>query len=1270
MVCPNCQHSNKETARFCENCGTPLASVCPNCGQPVTPNQKFCANCGYNLTQVGSQPEAASKQSLGGSLPSPVTRDQSPVSGRQSSIFDLQSPASEDPTLTRLKRLVPKEFAERLLKSQQGKIERERRIVTILFCDVKGSTALGEERDPEDIMEVMNGAFDILIEPVYRYEGTLARLMGDAILAFFGAPIAHEDDPERAVLAALAIQERMVGYANELKRTRGIENFSVRVGINTGLVVVGEVGSDLRVEYTAMGDAINLASRLENAAHPGTIVISENTARLVRHSLELESLGSLTLKGKAEPVPAYRVLGRKATPESARGLVGLDSPLVGRVRERAALENALDQLQAGDGSVVSLIGEAGLGKSRLLAEVQKSRIANRVSQFDKAESATISDLPYAIRWLEGRSLSYETNTPYAPFVDLLSRLFEFQPQDTDIERYERIHSRMNEWMPGRADETAPFIAMLMGIELLGEALERVRYMEPPMLHGAIVMNALALFGTLAAKQPTVLVFEDVHWADISSLELIKTLLPLPRHAPLTIILLMRPNKNDPAWQLHEMALAQLGSTYTPLELQPLDEREARTLVANLLHIEDLPESVRALILKKSEGNPFFVEEVIRSLLDQKLVVRSDGHWRAEKEITKIDIPDTLTGVITARLDRLDEDARRTAQTAAVVGREFEYDILAEISDTPDVVAPSLAILQQRELVRSKSAQTFHSYLFKHALTQETAENTLLKSKRTLLHKRVAETLEHVAPGAINDIARHFKEGGELARALPYYIAAGGRALQSFAVPEAVEAFTQAVEVAKAGDNTALARRAFEGLANALAFSSRLDDALKLYQQMFDWGQAHNDGAMAVSALNKTAWLLGMRKGEFAGAEAKIKEAEELAKQVRDKAGLSEAYTMRCMVCMSQADFDGTVYYMQESVNIGRELQSQEQTVFGLTHIASAQMSMADFTASYRTGQEAMPLALEIGDRLHEADLLVDSFGYYYLTQGEIDRAIESLSQGVEMAVKINGVITIVGGGYALGLLALERGEFERARREFERARQYAEPLREHMTMMYICALAPLGGVDIEISPMLAERGHAAREETLALLDTPTGPPGGGSAYPDLGFAELRVGNLEHARELFTKGLQVPSLMRVLMRPRSLCGMALVESARGNRAEAEKYVREARELVEGRPMKNLFPQVALTEAHIAATFGDYSRALQDYARAEFYASQMNFRSSLWRAQAGAARMLVRLGRTQEAATKRSEALATIDDIASMLSADSERALFISSARGEADQDLGQ
>ena len=293
-------------------------------------------------------------------------------------------------------------------------MQGERRIVTMLFCDVSGSTAAAEALDPEEWAEIMNGAFEHLIAPVYRYEGTLARLMGDAILAFFGAPIGHEDDPQRAVLAGLDILKGIAPYREDVKSKWGLD-FNVRVGINTGLVVVGEVGSDLRVEYTALGDAINLASRMEQTAQLGTIQISEDTHKLVAPLFEFEELGGIQVKGKSEPVEAYRVLGPRAKPGRSRGIEGLDSPLVGRDQQVASLRGAVSELRQGRGQIVSLMGEAGLGKSRLIAELRKELEDEGAI---RANGVASGEAGPGLSWHEGRSLSCESSKPYAPFVNL------------------------------------------------------------------------------------------------------------------------------------------------------------------------------------------------------------------------------------------------------------------------------------------------------------------------------------------------------------------------------------------------------------------------------------------------------------------------------------------------------------------------------------------------------------------------------------------------------------------------------------------------------------------------------------------------------------------------------------------------------------------------------------------------------------------------------------------------------------------------------------
>jgi class 3 adenylate cyclase len=389
--CQNCQFSNAAGAKFCSNCGSPLKLACSNCGSELAPSAKFCSDCGTATQAAAAAPTPA---------PAPAAAEPAQT-----------SPA---PTSSDLGKYVPAALLAKLEATRDGDGAQavslgERRIVTMVFCDIQGSTAAAEVLDPEEWHEIVNGAFEHMIAPVYKYEGTIARLMGDGILAFFGAPIAHEDDPQRSILASLEILEGIEAYREKIKKEWDMA-VNVRVGINTGLVVVGGVGSDLRMEYTALGDAINLAARMEQTAEPGTIQISADTHRLVAPIFSFEDLGGIEVKGKREPVQTYRVLGIKTTPGQIRGIEGLDAPLIGRDSEMHTLRGIVIKLREGRGQVISVMGEAGLGKSRLVAELRKSPTPVAGKKAD-------------LVWLEGKSLSYETNTPYAPFSDLFKQHF-------------------------------------------------------------------------------------------------------------------------------------------------------------------------------------------------------------------------------------------------------------------------------------------------------------------------------------------------------------------------------------------------------------------------------------------------------------------------------------------------------------------------------------------------------------------------------------------------------------------------------------------------------------------------------------------------------------------------------------------------------------------------------------------------------------------------------------------------------------------------------
>ena len=1202
--------------------------LCPNCQHPNTATAKFCENCGYKLQTTDNR------------QPTTERSNQSPV-------VSLQSPE-----ITRLEKLVPKEFAARLLQSRTGRVEGERRIVTILFCDVKGSTALGEERDPEEILEIMNGAFDYLIEPVYRYEGTLARLMGDAILAFFGAPIGHEDDPERACLAALAMQEKISEYAKQVRKKYGIENFAVRVGINTGLVVVGEVGSDLRVEYTAMGDAINLASRMEQSAEPGTIVIAENTARLVRHAIELESLGALSVKGKAEPVNAYRVLRAKETRESTRGIVGLTSPLVGRANELNLLQERVQEMLNGRGQIVAVIGEAGLGKSRLIAELRQS-VMGQVSSDKEPNPVTRHLSP--VTWLEGRSLSYETQTPYAPFVDLFNHLFEIHVNDDDAVAYEKIKTKLNELVGAQADELAPFVATMLGIPLTGDALERVRYLMPPFLRGRITQAVAQIFGALAMQQPTVLVFEDLHWADATSLEMLSMLLPLAENAPVMFLFLLRPNKTDPSWQFYESLSTLHAPHSTFVELQPLDEHASRELVANLLEIEDLPESVRALILKKAEGNPFYVEEVIRSLLDQKLVVRDGEHWRATREIVNIAIPDTLAGVITARLDRLDEEAKRTAQTASVLGRDFEYAPLVDLYDASPTLEPSLDTLQARELVRPKRDAALRAYLFKHALTQETAYNSMLLAKRRTLHKRAAAYLQTHEADRVNDIARHWLDAQENERALPFLMQAADNAARAYATTEAMAYYERAREIAKQLDDVAALRRAYEGLGNALSFTPELPRAVSVFQEMFDVGKQHDDVLMQISALNKQANILSLRMGQIEQAEPLLLQAEELARVYQDKVGLGEIYVIRCQISVGSSDFDTAMHYMSDAIQVGKDLNVQDQIAWGLDHLASTYAFMTRFDEAEKIAAEGWALATEIGNREYQSGILTTQ-ALLEWRKGNLERAIEAAERSAEIAKNIGLSHGIVLGKWAVGWVHWQRGEYQAAIAALDSARAIAEPFVEFMPFLSAMSEAELGSVLIDAG---ADKTTALElhKHALALSETPIGGMANGVAWADIGWCALNLGNLETARNLFERALTYPSFFRVVMKPRSLYGLAHIAQTRGDFDAAQQYLDAARAMADETAMQPFQAMLALAAGNLEVARGNCERALEFFHDAETRALPMQLRPTILDARLGAAQCLDVLGRAPEANEKRAHAQAMINEIAALFSEPAARDAYL-------------
>jgi class 3 adenylate cyclase len=551
-------------------------------------------------------------------------------------------------------------------KMRAAKLTGERKPVTALFVDVVGSTSMAEQMDPEDWTAMMNEAFDLMSQAVFRYEGTIAQLQGDAMLAFFGAPVAHEDDPERAVFAALDMVEATDEFARQLKASQGID-FRIRAGINTGPVLVGNVGTDLRYEYTALGDAMNVAARMQAAAEPNTILVTDSTRRLTGDVFDLDDLGEIAVKGKTEPVHAYRVTGRRTTPARKRGLerVGLDSPMVGRAAPLAALQQQFEIVRAGRGRIAFVVGEPGIGKSRLLAE------------FRRSIELSDADEPAATTWIEGRCVSYGRNLPYHLLIDIVRSALSIPFGETDDEARQQLDQQLAAVVGEDANDAAPYLAHLLTLPLRPDEQDRAK-IEPEVMQARYVAAAVRLLRGLSAKGPVVVVAEDVHWADPASIDVMLQLLPLTAQLPVLCVAAVRRETDSVGWRLLVQAREAFGAALTEISLDPLTEPESRDLIGNLLEIESLPVSVRGLILARAEGNPFFVEEVVRMLIDKGVIERHGDLWVATTTVASVEIPETLHGLLLARIDQLPEAAKKSLRVASVIGRQFPVRVLERV----------------------------------------------------------------------------------------------------------------------------------------------------------------------------------------------------------------------------------------------------------------------------------------------------------------------------------------------------------------------------------------------------------------------------------------------------------------------------------------------------------------------------------------------------------------------------------------------------------------
>ncbi|MEZ5100592.1 MAG: adenylate/guanylate cyclase domain-containing protein [Thermoleophilia bacterium] len=660
-------------------------------------------------------------------------------------------------------------------------VEDELRPVTALFADVVGSTALGERLAPDEVQALVGECVTRLSRAVEEFGGSVQSYLGDGICAAFGLPVAHEDDPERAARAALRITAVVGEYARDVEAAWGIAGFDVRVGLNTGQAAVGLVGGG-DPQALALGDAMNVAARLQAAAAPGAILVGPTTARLLGHRFSLEAVGELQVKGREEPVAASRLLGVRS---AARPTV--ETPLVGRAPELARLGQVLADLEAGRGRVVLLTGDAGIGKTRLMRE-----LATRAAD--------------SVVWLEGACASYGGDRLLGPFVDALRAWLGVEEGEADVAVRLRLRARLGALLGDAAPDALAVLGRLLGLRLDPDADRRLDLLPADALAASLRATYLHWLEALAARGPVALVLEDVHWADAATRELAEEALALTDRAPVLLLATARVVPGSEGAALRLRVLSDFAHRAVELPLGPLDDDAAEELVRRLLP-GALDDAMRREVVSRAEGNPLFLEELLRALVEGYGAPR-DRSWTMTISAASL-LPPALEGLLVARIDRLPEGARRVVQAAAVVGRSFPVRVVERVVETSDLQA-DLAQLLRAEVVREVRRFPELECAFGHGLLQQAALSTLTPERRRELHGRIAAAYEELHGGAPDDLlevlAYHWGRSQDLAKALEYLERAGERAAALDAGERAEELFRRALRVAERLDDRVAAAR--------------------------------------------------------------------------------------------------------------------------------------------------------------------------------------------------------------------------------------------------------------------------------------------------------------------------------------------------------------------------------------------------------------------------------------------------------------------------------
>jgi class 3 adenylate cyclase/tetratricopeptide (TPR) repeat protein len=906
--------------------------TCPNCSADVLLADKFCGKCGHDLGELTEAPE-----------------------------IDFNQPQS----------YTPKFLADKILNNRSS-IEGERKLVTVLFADVADYTSMAEKFDPEEVHQIMDGCFKILMDEIHSYEGTINQFTGDGVMALFGAPVAHEDHAQRACHAALSIQKALGDYGKKLKDDRGVD-FLMRIGLNSGPVIVGSIGDDLRMDYTAVGDTTNLAARMEGMAQPGTTLGTDNTHKLARDFFEFESLGKVEVKGKEEPVEAYELkkVSEVETRIEAAAAKGF-TKFAGRKNSMAALMEAYGKVKSRSGQVVGVVGEAGVGKSRLLVELR-----NRLAKEEYAYS-------------EGRCLHYGGSMAYLPIHDILKSYFNIKEEDQEELIKKKVQEKVFHFEE-RINSALPSFQDLLSVEVeddtylqLEPAAKKIRTFEA--IRDLVVCES--------ENKPLVFVVEDLHWIDSISEEFLNYLIDWLASTHILLILLYRPEYTH-----------QWGSKsyYSKIGVDQLTTKSSAQLVQNILDGGDVVPELKELILNRAGGNPLFVEELTHSLLENGSIQRKDHQYVLTKQASDIEVPDTIQGIIAARMDRMEESLKHIMQVASVIGREFAYRILQTIMGMREELKSSLINLQGLELIYEKSLFPELEYIFKHALTQEVAYNSLLVKRRKEIHEKIGGAIEKLYPERLEEyyglLAYHYELSDNNDKALEYLDLANQKAAKLDAMEEAKAYFEQAMKLLDTLPETkANQERRISLLINQWMVFELLWQLPEYYEHLTRYepmaiaiGNQGLLGAFYVG-VGLCQWWLG-NFDEAIQTETKAARMCEATGRIED-AGF--AYNLLQWCHAAKGDFDLVIRFKKDVLRMMDQQFNLRWYVWAFCPTAIAYASLGQHQEAAEEGQEALRMAEKFSDNSLIA-FAAWNICITYLLKGELYQAIKYGEMAVQKA---------------------------------------------------------------------------------------------------------------------------------------------------------------------------------------------------------------------------------------------------------------------------------